>query len=273
MIEKRNLLIAVTALICIFLGQALSRTINRVIVETMNDWMLLGFIAVGIAGVVLLASQIKAPDIKGTLIGFVAGLLIWRGFVDGPMRVFSELFTIDAIMFGGFPLSGRYALLMSTLPVMLAMLVLYGLLSPETRCNFMRFTLRCIRWSPGKPTMDAPRSVVRITAIETVFVQWGIFLLFLFLGGALSNPFYIAMLVWLVYLLYRLLKLSKVDYAFRYAIPVCVVLFSLVEVGAFFGLYPEPWQKPGEYPMSIAVMTVVFIGCLYQLLKLQDTKT
>lgn len=272
MIEKRNLLIAVTALVCIFLGQALSRTINRVIVESMNDAMLLGFIVVGVAGVILLAAQIKAPHIRGTLIGFIAGLLIWRGFVDGPMRVFAEIFSMGAIDFGGFPLSGRYALLMSTLPVMLAMLVLYGLTSQETRCNFMRFTLRLVRWSPGKPTPDIPRSVARITAVETVFVQWGIFLLFLFLGGALSNPFYIAMLVWLVYLLYKLLKLSKVDYAFRYAIPVCVILFSLVEVGAFFGLYPEPWQKPGEYPISIAVMTVVFFGCLYQLVKMEDMK-
>ena len=272
MIEKRNVVITVLALTCIFLGQALSRTINRVIVESFNDWMLPGFIAVGVAGVILLARQIQTPGIKGTLIGFIAGLLIWRGFVDGPMRVFAELFSMGAIDFGGFPLSGRYALLMSTLPVMLAMLVLYGLLSPETRCNFMRFTLRSIRWSPGKPTPGMPRSVARITAVETVFVQWGIFLLFLFLGGALSNPFYIAMLVWLVYLLYKLLKLSKVDFAFRYAIPVCVILFSLVEVGAFFGLYPEPWQKPAEYPVSIVVMTLLFFGCLYQLNNMEDDK-
>ncbi|ARN72925.1 hypothetical protein [Oceanicoccus sagamiensis] len=273
MIEQRNVLISLLALITIFLGQALSRTINRVIVESINDWMLVGFIAVGIAGVIVLATQINTPGIKGTLSGFIAGLLIWRGFVDGPMRVFAEIFSMGAIDFGGFPLSGRYALLMSTLPVMLAMLVLYGLLSQETRCNFMRFTLRCLRWSPGKPTPAMPRSVARITAVETVFVQWGIFLLFLFLGGALSSPFYIAMLVWLVYLLYQLLKLSQVDYAFRYAIPVCVILFSLVEVGAFFGLYPEPWQKPAEYPVTIAVMSIVFIGCLFQLVKMQKTKT
>ncbi|WP_101759676.1 hypothetical protein [Oceanicoccus sp. KOV_DT_Chl] len=273
MIQKRSVLITVLALVSIFLGQALSRTINRLIVELMNDSMLIGFILVGIAGVILLATRINTPGIKGTLIGFIAGLLIWRGFVDGPMRVFAEIFSMGAIDFGGFPLSGRYALLMSTLPVMLAMLVLYGLLSQETRCNFMRFTLRCLRWSPGKPTPDMPRSVARITAVETVFVQWGIFLLFLFLGGALSNPFYIAMLVWLVYLLYKLLKLSQVDYAFRYAIPVCVILFSLVEVGAFFGLYPEPWQNPGEYPITIVVMSIAFFGCLFQLVKMQEAET
>ncbi len=273
MIERRSVLITLLALASIFLGQALSRTINRLIVESMNDWMIIGFILVGLAGVVLLATQIKTPGIKGTLYGFIAGLLIWRGFVDGPMRVFAEIFSMGAIDFGGFPLGGRYALLMSTLPVMLAMLVLYGLLNKETRCNFMRFTLRCLRWSPGKPTADMPRSVARITAVETVFVQWGIFLLFLFLGGALSSPFYIAMLVWLVYLLYKLLKLNQVDYAFRYAIPVCVILFSLVEVGAFFGIYPEPWQKPAEYPVTMVLLSIAFIGSLFQLVKMQPAKT
>jgi hypothetical protein len=40
-----------------------------------------------------------------------------------------------------------------------------------------------VRWSPGLPTQGVQRSIARIAAMETVFVQWAIFLLFLFLGG------------------------------------------------------------------------------------------
>ena len=40
--------------------------------------------------------------------------------------------------------------------------------------------------------------------------------------------------------------------------------------GDFFGLYPEVWQAPTEYPMTTALMVILFVGCLMQLLKLQD---
>ncbi len=215
----------------------------------------------------LVAANLSSPENRATVAGFVGGLLIWRGLFDGPLRFFAERFNVPPVDYGGFPLSGRYALLMSSLTIMVALLTLYGFLNRETKCNFMRWWLRRLRWSPGDPTPGLRRSFARIAAMETVFVQWGIFLLFLFLGSSVGTPFYVVMCAWAAYLLGKLVRRAHPGAAFRYAIPVSVVVWSLAEVGAFFGLYPEFWQAPGEYPWSTAAVFLLFAASLMPMLR------
>lgn len=254
------------ALAVTFAGQPLSRSVNRLLLDGLGEWAIAGFLLLGFAGVVMVAANLDAPEMRASIAGFVAGLLIWRGFFDGPLRFFADYFEVAPIDFGGFPLGGRYALLMSTSTIMLALLFLYGLMNRETKCAFMRFTFGLIRWSPGLPTPGQQRSIVRITAMETIFVQWAIFLMFLFLGGSLGNSFYLVMLLWSVYLLWQLFRRRRAAEAFRYAIPVSVVIWSLAEVGAFFGLYPEIWQAPANHPFGILTILAVFVACAAALL-------
>jgi hypothetical protein len=174
---------------------------------------------------------------------------------------------VPAIDYGGFPLSGRYALLMSTTTILLAVFLVYGLLNRETRCNFMRWILRRLHWSPGDPTPGIRRSYARITAMETMFVQWFIFVLFLYAGGSLGMGFYVAMLLWSIYLVWRLTRIPRRGMAFRYAVPVAVVLFSLAEVGAFFGFYPEYWKDALAYPLANVITLAVFGAGLVWMLR------
>ena len=259
--------VSMFALVATFLGQPLSRSVNRFLLDWFGEWAIVGFIVLGFAGVVLVAVNLNSSEMRASVAGYISGLMIWRGFFDGPLRFFSDYFSIQSVDFGGFPLGGRYALLMSSLTMMIAVLLLYGLMNRETKCIFMRFTLRLVHWSPGMPTQNLRRSFARIAAMETVFVQWGIFLLFLFLGGWLGNPFYLVMLVWSAYLIFQLLRLKRAGSAFRYAIPVSVIIWSLAEVGAFFGMYPEIWQAPAENPIGMSVILVLFIACLFMLLR------
>ena len=259
--------IGLIALTVTFLGQPLARALNRVLLAWLGDWAIVGFAVVGVAGVLLVATHLTAEENRASIAGFIGGLLIWRGFFDGPLRFFADWFSVPPVDFGGFPLGGRYALLMSSLSIMLAMLLLYGLMNRETKCLFMRFCLRLIHWSPGDPTPGLRRSYARIAAMETVFVQWAIFLLFLFLGGWLGTPFYAAMCLWSAYLIWQLLRRRRVGEAFRYAIPVSVVVWSLAEVAAFFGMFPEYWQAPADHPLVMLLMLVLFVGGIAMLLR------
>ena len=259
--------IALFALTATFLGQPLARGINRILLLLLGDWAIVGFLVIGVAGILLVAANLSAEEKRASVAGFLGGLLIWRGFFDGPFRFFADWFSIPPVDFGGFPLGGRYALLMSSLTVMLALLLLYGLMNRETKCFFMRWLMRLIHWSPGDPTPGLSRSYARITAMEPVFVQWGIFLLFLFLGGWLGTPFYVVMVVWSVFLVWQLLRRRRVGEAFRYAIPVSVIVWSLAEVGAFFGYYPEFWQTPLEHPFAMTLMLVVFVTSILVVLR------
>ena len=259
--------IGLIALMVTFLGQPLARAVNRILLASLGDWAIVGFAAVGVVGVFVVARHLTAQENRASVAGFIGGLLIWRGFFDGPLRFFADWFSIQPVDFGGFPLGGRYALLMSSLTIMLAMLLLYGLMNRETKCLFMRFCLRLVHWSPGDPTPGLGRSYARIAAMETVFVQWGIFLLFLCFGGWLGMPFYAVMCLWSVYLIWQLLRRQRVGEAFRYAIPVSVVVWSLAEVAAFFGMFPEYWQAPAEHPFVMTLMLVLFVAGLVLLLR------
>ncbi len=270
--QSQGIRVGLLALVATFAGQPLSRSVNRLLLDGLGEWAIVGFLLLGFAGVVMVAISLNSSDMRASIAGFVAGLMIWRGFVDGPLRFFSDYFDVQPIDFGGFPLGGRYALLMSTSTIMLALLLLYGLMNRETKCVFMRFMMRLIHWSPGMPTPNVRRSVARIAAMETVFVQWAVFLLFLFLGGWLGNPFYLVMLLWSAWLIFQLLRRRRAADTFRYAIPVSVVVWSLAEVGAFFGLYAEVWQAPADNPLSMLLMLGIFGVCMALLLRTEPAR-
>jgi hypothetical protein len=267
MVQSQQIKAGVLAIVVTFVGQPLSRSVNRFLLDGLGEWAIVGFLLLGLAGVMVVAANLTASAMRASIAGFIAGLMVWRGFIDGPLRFFSEYFAIAPIDFGGFPLGGRYALLMSTSTIMVALLFLYGLMNRETKCVFMRYLMKLVRWSPGLPTQGVQRSIARIAAMETVFVQWAIFLLFLFLGGWLGNPFYLVMLIWSFYLVVQLFRRKRGADVFRYAIPVSVVIWSLAEVGAFFGFYPEVWQSPAENPVSMSLMLIVFVAAVFFLLK------
>jgi len=248
-------------------GQPLARAINRLILDVAGDWAFWGFIAMGLAGVLLVGAALRWSELAASIAGYGGGMLIWHGLSEGCLRWFADRFQVPAIDYGGFPLDGRYALLMSTTTILLGFFCVYGLLNRETRCNFMRWILRHLHWSPGDPTAGMRRSYARITAMETLLVQWFIFILFLFLGGSLGTNFYLAMLGWCVYLLWQLFRIPRPGLAFRYAVPVAIVLFSLAEVGAFFGFYPEYWKDILAFPVANAVTVVIFGAGIFAMLR------
>lgn len=250
--------LGIVVLLVTLTGQPLARAVNRIILGLGGDLAFWGFIVMGLAGAVLVAMALDWGELEASIAGFAGGMLMWHGLAEGCLRFFAEQFEVPSIDFGGFPLSGRYALLMSTTTIMLGVFMVYGLMNRETRCNFMRWLLRRLHWSPGDPTPGMRRSYARITAMETLFVQWFIFILFLYLGGWIGTGFYAAMLAWCIYLVWRLVRIPRAGLAFRYAIPVAVVMFSVAEVGAFFGVYPEYWKSITEFPIANGLTLLIF---------------
>ncbi len=99
--------IGLIALTVTFLGQPLARALNRVLLAWLGDWAIVGFAVVGVAGVLLVATHLTAEENRASIAGFIGGLLIWRGFFDGPLRFFADRFSVPPVDFGGFPLGGH----------------------------------------------------------------------------------------------------------------------------------------------------------------------
>jgi hypothetical protein len=158
---------------------------------------------------------------------------------------------------------------MATLPIMMTMFLIYGFYNRQTKCNLIRWFHRNLRMTPGMPTSDNGRSFARITAMETLFVVWFCYLYWLYVSyiGATETIMMVAYVVWAVwfgYIFWRLFKFPRLGSTFRYAIPVGIVGWGLMEMPSYMGLYDEIWLKPFDYPVTTLIATGLYIaGLIY----------
>lgn len=234
---------------------------------TFGEYHHLASLVVGAIGAGWIFAGLRRPEIPATWMGFVGALLIWVGWFEFAFDFYAELFAVPTYTSPtGLPLAPGGALLMGTLPVMLALLITYGLYNRQTKCNLLRWIHRNVGMHPGMPTPDNGRSFARITAMETLFVTWACYLFWLYVGYFLSNTLiliaYAGWLVWFAYVFARLLRLPRPGHALRYGIPVGIIGWGLTEMPAHFGLYREIWLKPFDYPLTNGAMLILFVAGL-----------
>ena len=67
------------------------------------------------------------------------------------------------------------------------------------------------------------------------------------------------------YLFYRLTKAREMDYAFRYAMPTVIVLWSCVELLVKWKLFSEPWITLN--PFFLAAVVIAFLAILLAIVR------
>ena len=73
------------------------------------------------------------------------------------------------------------------------------------------------------------------------------------------------------YLFYRLTKAKEMDYAFRYAIPTVIVLWSCVELLVKWEITSEPWITLN--PLFLTIVAIAFIAILLYIVGAERRKT
>jgi hypothetical protein len=258
-------LVAVTAGL---LGQWLRHAIWPLTETWFGAFQYPGLIVIGAIGFGIIAYGLNKAEIPASVAGYVGGLLIWIGWFEFTFHYFADRFGIEP-----FRASERLVsspdlnLVQASFPILLAMLLLYGFLNSQTKCNFMRWFHRNLRISPGNPIKNSPRSVARITAMETLLVIWFCYALWLIITYFSANIFviggaFLLWAVWFIYLFAKLLKINRAGYAFRYGIPVGIIGWVLVVTPSHMGMYPVIWLRPFDFPISSIVALVVFIATL-----------
>jgi hypothetical protein len=224
-------------------------------------------LVVGAVGAGLVWAGLKKPEVPATWMGFVGALLIWVGWFEFTFEFYARLFNVpEWTSPTGLPIFGGAAILMATMPIMLALFVLYGLYNRQTKCNLIRWVHRNLRFTPGMPTSDNGRSIARITALETIFVTWFCYEFWLYVGYLTSSNVimvvFAAWTAWAAYIFWKLTKIPRVGHAVRYGIPVGIVSWGVAEMPSHFGLYSEIWLKPFDYVVPNAAMLLIFIAGL-----------
>ena len=251
------------------LGQWFRHVIFPLTEAAFGDSYLLALLVIGLVGAILVWVGLKQDEIAGTWKGYLGGLFIWVGWFEYGFHFFADAFGVAPYQATERLVSSPdLNMVQASFPIFVSIFLIFGLFNRESRCNMMRWVHRNLRVDPGRPTPGYQRSFARVTALETVFVIWfcyAIWLLITYFGKsmALMAIAFLLWTLWFVYLVWRLLKIERPGYAFRYGIAVGIIGWVLLATPSHMGLFPVIWLLPFDYPISTATATLVFVMAIW----------
>jgi len=220
----------------------------------------------GAIGIVLVWSGLKRDENVATWLGYLGGNLIWVGWFEWTWESFGHWLRLEPVMDAGMPiLSPGLLMIQSTSLLVIVLLILLGA-NKDTRCRMFMWFHRNLKLRPGQMTAGFKRQHARNTALETIFLIWFIYLCAITINdprlirydSTMAIVLTVAFLVWGLYLVNKLRRIRGLGPALRYAIPTGSILWLPAEGFSRWGLYPEVWIKPLEYPGLMSVALVVF---------------
>lgn len=237
-------------------------------------------IFLGALGVVLVWSGLKKDENQATWLGYIGGNFIWIGWFEWTWEYFSHWLKLEPVMADGFTiLSPGLLMIQSTALIVILLLMLFGA-NKDTRCRMFMWFHRNLRLRPGQMTAGFKRQHARNTALETIFLIWFIYLCAIFINDprVIGYDSVTAMVLtggfvaWGIYLVPKLAKIRGFGPALRYAIPTGNILWLPIEAFSRWGLYPEVWIKPVEYPGLMSSVLIGFVVSGLAILKSRDSR-
>lgn len=223
--------------------------------------------SLGCVGVVLVWKGLKQPENQATIMGYLGGNLIWIGFFEWTWHYFGTWLNLAPVMDKGFEiLAPGLQMIQATTLLVVVLLIFFGS-NKDTRCRMFMWFHRNLKIRPGRMTPGYQRQFSRITAIETVFLIWFIYLCAITINdprlirydSTAAVVITVSFVFWGLYLVNKLLKIRTLGAAFRYAIPTGNILWLPIEGFARWQLYPEIWVKPVQYPVAMSLIGVFFL--------------
>lgn len=223
----------------------------------------------GLVGFVMVWVGLKKKETAATWLGFIGAILIWTGWFEFTWEFFAHLLNVQPIVnatTGELVMSPGLQIIQASGILMFATtLLLY--FNRDTRCTAFKWLHRNAHMNPGKAGPGKDRDYARITALETIFVIWFIYVINLTLYDerilGIEHPVtyavFFGFLVWAVYLNTRLIKYARMAPAVRYAIPTTIITWLDIEVLSRWGILDEFWLKPAEYALEMGLVVGAFI--------------
>ena len=274
-VVKGGGLTGVLAFLIVLLFMPIGHALMVLNEQVLGTSKLLGAGLMGTLGAVLLVVGVRAQGrgLRATLLGLLAGILVWTGWVEFSFVWIAEKHGVAPLMEGGeVATRPEYLVMVSSLGLLASMLLYF--LFTHTRCGFFvwfqqRLGLRYAAAPRG--AQGGPRPLALTTFIETVMIIWAFYLLLLLaydpqLAGdrhPLTWLVAFGSLGWSAWLMARLLRIQAFDHAVRYAVPTVVIFWNFIEVAGRWGLFKEIWVHPLEHWVEnslIALALLLFVG-------------
>lgn len=253
------------------LGHALMVLNEKVI----PDYKFLGAGIIGFTGLFLFILGIRKNKnpLTATLLGLIAGILIWTGWVEFSFVWIAEKLGVSPLIENGeIATKPEYLVMLSSVGLLSTIIILYFF--KQSSCTFFQWFQRL-----GKINIVKPKAQEKfwtgITFIETIVVLWTFYIVLLLVydkdiaGDRHPLTYLVAFgsLFWSFFLFLRLIKIQKFDYAIRYAIPTVIIFWNFIEVIGRWDLFKEIWVHPFEHWLENSIILGLLIGfILYYLI-------
>ena len=241
-----------------------------------HDYLYPAAFGLGVLGVVmLLVGIISKKETSATFWGLFGGLFVWTGWIEFGYVYFANRFGVQPLIENGEVVTKPEYLIMPSSYGFWAIVMLFYIFSTRSGCNFFNWIQRKIHY--GQP-VETLQPIVRNVAMTTFMVLnvllWTCYMVLLFaydtefLGDRHPVTMLIAFgsLAWSIYLFIRLLKIKKLAYAIRYAIPTVIIFWTFVEILGRWDMLTEIWVEPSHYWLEMTMMAVAFLVLLGVLL-------
>lgn len=203
-----------------------------------------------------------------TFAGLIGGLMTWTGWIEFTFVYFARRYNVAPAMENGEIVTKPEYLVMMSSVGFLAVIFMFYIFSARTRCVFFSWIQKVLRINRHEESLHTVHSNHSLTTfVETNILLWACYLVLMFayddqiLGDRHPVTAFIAFgsLVWSAYLFVKLMKIRKIGYAIRYAIPTVIIFWNFVEILGRWDFFHEIWTEPGQYKTEIIIMFVVFL--------------
>jgi len=236
-----------------------------------HDHIYQAAVILGIVGFLLgVWGVIINKEAASTFLGLFGGLFIWTGWVEFAFVYYANRFGVEPLMANGEVITKPEYLIMPSSVGFWAVLMMYYFFSSKTGCSFFNWFQQKLKINNSVSHQPKSHNYAMSTVMELTLLLWTFYLVLLFaydddfFGDRSPVTYAIAFgsLFWSGFLFIRLLKISKIGYAVRYAIPTVIIFWNFVEILGRWNMFKEIWIEPGEHWLEMTLILAIFIVLL-----------
>ncbi len=230
---------------------------------------------IGAFGVWLVIRGMGRDEVRGSLLGYLGGVLIWMSWFESGNPLLAHLAQIppalpeDGNMMAG--LLGEHIFLQMS-GMFCVTSLFFMMLNKDVRCRMLVWIRRRIGLGEvvGPPTQAYRPNVARVAAFEYFFVTWFMYVLMITIIDprlfGLYHPvtYSLSALVslWGLYLLYKCTQQREAGLAIRYGIGAVGVAWFIPETFAFYELLYEFYLRADRHPIAMATVLLLYVFCI-----------
>ena len=268
--EKRHRFIGFSAFMIVLFTMPLGHAVMIIMEKTLGETYLTpAAFLVGLAGLVLaIWGFYMKKETPATFAGLFGGLLVWTGWIEFTFVYYAHRYNVAPLIENGeIVTKPEYLILMSSVGFW-AIITLFYIFSARTGCIFYSWIQKKLGIDKKNESLHTiVRNNSLTTFMETNMLLWTSYLVLMFaydnalLGDRHPVTACIAFgsLAWSAYLFAKLVKIQKIGYAIRYAIPVVIIFWTFVEILGRWNLFQEIWIEPMKYRTEMIVMFVTMV--------------